>query len=378
MEPVKKVKLAVVVLLGVMMLFVLGGCDAEEAGSPADEVPTINVSYIMTNHHTPLVAALKDAGNASGEEGVAYIEELTPRQRYELYDGEELVATLNLIESQSGAESATMFAQENIDIGLASSTAMLNGIDKGTNIKIVSPLQNEGIAVVFPEGSGVQGWEEFEGYVEESSDPVRLGYHSPTSAPKILIESALHEMDYTLTHDVQDQDADILLVDLKNTSNLVPSLSSGQVEAMVAPDPTPAVAEEEGVGEIAFQVRDMPPNDKWKDSPCCVTAARDEIIEEYSREMEVFMEVLDYYCEWSNDNMIEAADLTAEFMGISQEAAREAAMSYSVHPTDRWENSMEIYMDTLDDMGMFENELNDENYEDARDLMYDFSFIPSQ
>lgn len=74
--------------------------------------------------------------------------------------------------------------------------------------------------------------------------PVKLGYHSPTSAPKILIEAALFEAGLRLTGDANATkgEADVLLVDLKSVANFNSALTSGQVDFWVAPAPTPQVA----------------------------------------------------------------------------------------------------------------------------------------
>ena len=49
----------------------------------------------------------------------------------------------------------------------------------------------------------------------------------------------------------------------------------------VAPSRYPEAAEYEGFGEIALRLTDSPRERRWYDFPCCVYAARTEIIEQY-------------------------------------------------------------------------------------------------
>lgn len=204
------------------------------SGGPEQEAPTLNVSYQFGNHHIPFVAAmykgeeLKDLGY--------HLKEMALKEKFELYAGDKKVANLDIIVAKSGAETATLFAQKHIDIGLGSVTAMLTGIDRGTPFKILSPIQTEGIGVVFPKDCNIEDWDSFEEYINRSSIPVKLGYHSPTSAPKMVLESALYEAGFKITEDANDSAADILLVDLKEMANLIPSLISKQVDGWVGPD----------------------------------------------------------------------------------------------------------------------------------------------
>ena len=242
--------------------------------------PRLYCGYVFTTHHTPLMAAVHK-GEQFKQSG-AWLKPMVERQKYELLDksGKSL-AVLNLIVSKSGSETATLFAQGRMDIGLASSTAFISGIDKGTPMKILCPLHVDGMGMVFPEKSTLSGWKDVERYIKESKRPVKIGYHSPTSAPRIVFEGALHKAGFTITEDANDQKADILLVDLKSTSNLIPALVSKQVDCWVGPAPHPSVAEFKKVGHVALDSRDLPPPGAWQDFPCCVMGAGEELIKKH-------------------------------------------------------------------------------------------------
>lgn len=109
---------------------------------------------------------------------------------------------------------------------------MLSAIDNGTQIKVLAPTQADGIAMVGSFNGPVKDWNSLMKFIKESKTPVKIGYHSSTSAPKILLEAALFEEGLRLTGDASmtKKDADILLVDLKSIANFNVALTSKQVD----------------------------------------------------------------------------------------------------------------------------------------------------
>ncbi len=366
------VGILVIVLLA--SVFLMTGCGNQKPATTGDEeLATLNVSYIFTNHQTPLIVAMKQ-GEAFKDQGT-YLKEVVPKEKYELYSDGKKVCKVNIITAKSGSETATLFAQGHIDIGLASVTAVMNAIDSGTAVKILSPIQTEGMALVFPKGSNIKDWTSFENYVKSSSKPVIMGYHSPTSAPKIVFEAALFDAGLKVTQDANDTSADILLVDLKETSNFIPALISKQVEGWVGPSPFPEVAVEENVGQIVEQLRDLPPAGKWHDTPCCVVAASDKIISECPEEVEAFMRLIGLNSAWCNQNLTEAAHITADWIGISKEESEKASLKYMSAPSDSWTEGVGVYQKTLDNMGKFSGSLKGKELKDTESLLFDFQFV---
>ena len=117
--------------------------------------------------------------------------------------------------------------------------------------------------------------------IKASATPFKIGYHSPTSAPRVVFEGALHKAGFKISGNPNDVDADILMVDLKSTSNLIPALLSRQVDCWVGPAPHPAVAEHKNAGHIGLDSRDLPPKGDWVDFPCCVMGASDKLIADH-------------------------------------------------------------------------------------------------
>ncbi|MDD2218838.1 MAG: ABC transporter substrate-binding protein [Desulfoplanes sp.] len=350
-------------------LIVLLGSMAQ-AGTKA---PIYNVGYIFTTHQTPLIVAMSK-GEEFKDFGV-YLKPVVEKMKYALMDGDTKLATLNIIVAKNGSETTTLFAMDRMDIGLASGTAIMSGIDKGTKIKIVCPLHVDGMGLVFPKGSTVTGWDGVLAYIKNSKRPVKIGYHSPTSAPRIVIEGALNKAGLKVTQDATDFNADVLLVDLKSTSNLIPALMGKQVDAWVGPAPHPEVAELKNVGHIALDLRDLPPAGEWHNFPCCVMAVRQDIIDENPTVVEKMVELMTKCGEWSNTHTAEQSQIVSRWIGVPAEAVEKSTIIYTTTPSDNWMHGEAVFLDILNGMHKFKGQLKDKTLAEAKPFLYDFRFV---
>lgn len=360
--------------MAVAALLVMACVGTGVAGAADNAVPELQLGYVFTTHHTPLmVAAIKgDTFKACG----AYLVPMVPKQKYRLVsaDGEPL-AVLNFLVSKSGSETTTLFAMNQLDLALASSTAFMSGIDKGTKIKILCPLHVDGMAMVFPAGSTVNGYDDVAAAIRASKTPFKIGYHSPTSAPRVVFEGALHKAGFTITGNPNDVDADILMVDLKSTSNLIPALLGKQVDCWVGPAPHPSVAEFKGVGHIGLDSRDLPPVGEWRDFPCCVMGATERLIADRPEIVQAMTNLMTEVAGWSNRNKGEAARITAQWIGAPEEAVAKSAIIYTTDPTKNWLSGEEIFLNMLKSMNKLKGSLESADNETAPPLLYDFTFV---
>lgn len=338
------------------------------------KIPSLYLGYVFTTHHTPLLVAAKkgEALKASG----AYLEPMVDKQKYKLMseDGTAL-AVLNFIVSKSGSETATLFAMNRLDFGLASSTAFMSGVDKGMKAKVLCPLHVDGISMVFPAGSTVNGYEDVAKAIKKSKHAFKLGYHSPTSAPRVAFEGALTKAGFTITTNPHDVDADILMVDLKSTSNLIPALLSHQVDAWVGPAPHPVVAESKGVGHIGLNSRDLPPKGEWEDFPCCVLGASDQMIDEQPEIVQAFTDLLTGAAQYSNEHKVETAAISAAWLGVPASAVEKSAIIYSTDPTEKWLAGEASFLSVLNSMNKFKGKLKDAELAGISPIFFDFSFV---
>ena len=348
--------------------------DQEGLESSVDnETPTFKIGYIYTNHQTPLMMAAAK-GDSFMEQGI-YLKEVISKEKYVLMEDEKPIANLELVVNKSGSETMTMLAQGHCDIGLASNTAFITSKDQGNDVKILAPVHTEGIGLVVGVDSGIEGWENFVNAVESGDKPYTVGYHSPTSAPLILFEAALQEAGISYSKNPEDVDASIMLMDLKGTGNLIPAMTSGQVQAWVGPSPYLELAVTEKVGKIALDMKHLPPEGQWYDFPCCVIGTTDRVALENSYEMEKIVELISKSADYCNEHMDEAAQVTSDFTGVSLDAAKLSTIKYTANPSEEWINNMGLTYNTLKDTGKISNQLMEDDFEEAKDKIVDFSFI---
>lgn len=366
-----------IIFLGLLILsIILIGCSNDKEavdGDSKNEIPTLKVGYIFTNHQTPLMVAA-EKGEEFKENGV-YLKEIAERQKYALIENDKTLANIELVVTKSGSETMTMMGQGHIDMGLASSAACITAIDKGTKIKILNPVHTEGIGLVTSKESSINDWDDFKKAAQESDSPIKVGYHSPTSAPVILFEAALSDSNLTGTYDPVNMDADILFVDLKGTNNLIPALTSNQVDAWVGPSPYPELSVTEGVGKIVLDMKHLPPEGKWHDFPCCVTSATEAVIEKNPEVVEAFSKLLTSAADYSEKHKDEAAKITSDFTGVSEEAAKMATIKYTTDPSKIWVENVGLIFEALKKANKLSDDFVDRDYESIKEEIYDFSFV---
>ncbi|WP_421902733.1 CmpA/NrtA family ABC transporter substrate-binding protein [Maridesulfovibrio sp.] len=358
----------------VILATLLLACSFTCGAAKAAKLPSLYMGYVFTTHHTPvMVAAIK--GKEFQQKG-AYLEEMVPKQKFKLFNAEgKPLAVINLIVSKSGSETATLFAMNRMDLGLASSTAFMSGIDKGTKMKILCPLHVDGMSMVFPEDSKINGYEDVAAAIKASKTPFKIGYHSPTSAPRIAFEGALHKAGFKITGNPNDMDADILMVDLKSTSNLIPALLSKQVDCWVGPAPHPVVAEHKHVGHIGLDSRDLPPAGAWTDFPCCVMGASEQIIADQPEVVQAMTDLMTAASKWSNTHKEEAADISAKWIGVPAEAVEKSTIIYTTDPTENWIKGEAEFIAMLNSMNKFKGKMKGADITAAKPILFDFSFV---
>lgn len=343
------------------------------SGTHAADIPTVKVGYIFTTHHTPFIVAAQK-GEAFKGMGV-YLRPVVAKDKYELMAGGKPIAVLQLIVTKSGSETAALFARNQLDLGMASVTAIMSGIDKKTPMKILSPLQTEGMGLVVPKDSPLKDWDSFLAHLRGTKKPVKIGYHSPTSAPRIVLEGALKQAGIKVTEDPNDQSAQVLLADLKETTNIIPALASKQVDAIVGPSPFPEVAVSRGVGRIIVNLRDLPPKGYWHDFPCCITVGSEQTIASHPEVVQKFVELMAKTNVWCNKNRLEAASLTAQWIGLPADTAKSSMLVFLPKFTQGWMKGADKLMGILNGMGNFKGQLKGKSIEEVKPILFDTRFI---
>ncbi len=340
----------------------------------AADVPTLRASYSLTTHQEAFMVSMA-RGEKFKDSGV-WLEPGGEREKFDLYADGKKVARLNVIVTKSGSEATSLFAQNHLDLTTNSFPAMLSGIDRGTKIKVLAPLQADAIAMVARNDIKAKGWKGFSDYVKHSKKPVAVGYHSPTSAPKIVFEAAMDKAGLKITGDANatKADADILMIDLKGIPNVIPALVANQVEFAVVPAPTPEVVEAKKQGHVVLQMKELPPAGAWKSFPCCCVAGREEVIEKNPEAVKAYVRLLAAASDWCRKNKKEAAAETANWLGLEPEVIARAEMEFSTKVTKGWLKNAELYPEMLNRLGQLTGKLKDKKLSEVKDEVFDFRF----
>ena len=339
----------------------------------AEKLPVIRVGYIFTTNHTPFMAAMSQGPKMAV--GGYSLNPVIPKEKYELVKDGKPVAMLDILVVKSGSETSTLFAQKHLDMALCSITAILSGIDKGVPMKIVSPLVLASGGLVVLKDSSVNTWADFTARAKAAKQPLKIGYHSPNSAPIIILEAALRSEGITMSSDPNKADVNVTLVDLKGTTNLLPALASKQVDAVVGPEPFPQTAAFRGAGRVVEELRSMPPAGKWKEYPCCVVTASDAMIAEKPELVRHFAHFIAAANKWSNENLEQASTLGATWIGLPEEVGKMQQLRFLSEFTDNWKQGADGYLDVLNKAGYFKGSLKDKNFTQAENLLVDYRFL---
>lgn len=337
------------------------------------EVPVVNFAWDFDLHGSALLAAVvkgedfKDSGY--------YFKTVIDKQQYELYKGQEKIALVNTIVTKGSSETAVMMGQGRIDCCVNSSTGMMSGYDQGTDIQMLCPIHVDGISLVFAPGSEVYGWEAVEKTIKDSPVPFRIGFHSPTSAPRVLVQAALERSGLKVTLDPNDEKADVLLVNLNGSKNLLSSLTNNIVDAWTGPSHHPELAENMGFGKIALKLKDFPPQGQWLDFPCCVFAASKKFITEQPEIVQGLVNLLTWSANWCQNNRDEAAPILAGIIGVPEDVVKKAEIVFTTKPTQKWLEGEGLYVEMLNRLGMFDGRMKGKKFDEVKDVIFNFQFI---
>ena len=266
----KKVYAVFAILISSLVL--LAGCVQEKPS----EVPTLTVAYLPTDHHAALFVACDNPDLFKNNYGI-YLKAVKDKEKYELYKGDKKIANVKVVKVvKGGASIMSLMTQGQVDVALVGNPPVIFYIDKGTNAKIIMNLHTEGSAVVVRSDIPVSSWEEFVNWIKEQhkeGNQVKIGHPLTTSIQYVMIKDALKAEGITYTEDPNNKSAMVLLWNCKGQVTMPQMLAQKQLDAVIAWEPTPEVLKTKNIGKPIIYSQDLPPNDMWKNHPCCVIVA---------------------------------------------------------------------------------------------------------
>ena len=235
-------------------------------GCAKDEAPTLKVGHVGHDHQAALYVACLE-GERFKKNYNLYLKPVKEKEFYELYDRGKKIANVELYRSGGGSKMPTLMSHGHFEMGFGGVAAVAFFVDKGSPMKIISPLHTKGDMLVVHPSIPVDSWDGFLSWVKKEEEQIRVGYKNPVAVAKLIFERALQEEGISFTGDKSERNTEILMVHMKGEENLIPGLQIKIIDAYVSNNPWCAIAESKGVGKIVADLNDLPPG-LWKEHPC--------------------------------------------------------------------------------------------------------------
>jgi NitT/TauT family transport system substrate-binding protein len=341
----------------------------------AAQTPVLKVGHVGHDHHAALYVAAK-AGEVFRQDYGIWLKEIRDKQLYELRDGEELVAEVELYKAGGGSQMPTMMSQGNFDVGLGGVAAVAFFVDKGSPMKIIAPLHSKGDMLVVKPGLEIDGWPGFVEWIRAQNGQVKIGYKSPVAVALLIFQRALQEAGISYTGDVADTKADILLVNMKEEANLNSGLQTGQIDGYVSNNPWCAIAEDKGIGKCVAELHDLPPG-VFTDHPCCCIAANNAAMEKQGPQIQKFLELLAVATQFIALRPDEAVPYVAQWIGTTPgvEEVSMATSGYSMEPSKAFLDGMWVWYEEMARLDKITDKLKGVTREQFEEMTYDFSLL---
>ncbi len=339
------------------------------------EVPTLKVGHVGHDHHTALYVAALNEELFKKDHGF-YLKEVRAKQLYELYEQNELVCELELFKAGGGSKMPTAMAQGTFDVGFGGLAAVAFFVDKGTPMKIISPLHSKGDMLVVGNHIEANNWEEFVAFLNKRTEPLKIGFKAPKAIALLILEGALKEEGISYTYDASDLTSKVLLVNQKGAKNLNPALANQIIDAYAANNPFCALAKEKGVGRSIADLNDLPPG-LWKDHPCCVIAAMNKVVEEKKEAIVKFLELMVLATNYINQQPEIAVESASKWIGTSIDVEKESipTSGYLTIPSEKWINGTYVWKNSMEDLGHIKGQLKGKSNQEVKSLLLDLSLI---
>jgi len=329
------------------------------------------------DHHSALyVAAL--AGKEFQTPYGIWFEEVRPKELYKLRDGDKTVCEVELYKAGGGSDMPAAMSQGTFDVGFGGVAAVAFFIDKGSPMKLISPLHSKGDMLVMKKDLNLDSWPAFVAWLKAQTGQVRIGFKNPVAVAELIFKRALKEEGISFTNDVADTKAKVLFVLMKDEANLNTGLQTDQIDGYVSNNPWCAVAESKGIGKCVAELHDLPPG-VFRDHPCCCIAANTAAIGKLGPQIEKFLELMAVSTQFIALEREKSAGYAARWIGTTPEVELKsmATSGYSMEPNAAFLDGMWVWYQEMVKAEKIKDKLKDKTREDFEGLSYDFSLLKS-
>ena len=329
-----------------LLLLTLSACTQPEP----EKLPTLRIGHAPHDHHAPLYIAAMNP-DFFRENGGVYLKEVSFRKEYILISNNRELANV-IIDSTTGGKKLIRTLDENLnDITFGGVPAMINFIDKGSEIEILLPVMSEGAGLVVHKDMPVSKWEEFVQHVNTQTKPLKIGYKTAVSNQNLIFETALKSVSIPFTKNGDDppDGTKIILVNLFGAKNLIPATQNGVIDGFVVNQPFVAMAEYKGAGKMIASLSDLPPAGKWKNSPCCALAGNKKFVAAHPQVVDQLLALLLRANKFITENTEQSAQQIAKWLDIDPEIERRSlpTIKYTTKYDEDWKRGVDYWVESM-------------------------------
>lgn len=362
-----------------IVLLLLAGIFVAPAMASDLAVPAIRVGHVGHDHQIALYVAAEAGKSLESRYGV-YFKELKPQEVYELHDNGKLVANVHMVRVGGGAKMPAALEQGHIEVGLGGLGPVIKFVDKGSPIKVLAPLNNDGDALVLRNDFAAATWDDFVKDVRTSKKPVRIGYKDPMANAYMIFIRALSEEGIRYGQEPVDKDGksvQVIMMNLQGEENALPSLEGGIVDGVVVNEPSPSVIVHKKVGKRLTNLSALPPEGKWKGHPCCVVVASDTALREKRPVIKSLLKAIAAGGDLMSGDMEKAFAAEAKWTKTAPEAGRKSIMNvtYVIRPDDTWIQGVDTWIYMMISSNQFQRNLRGKSPAEVRAAMFDLRIM---
>jgi len=353
---------------------VLIGCQGEPPATT--EAPSIRLGHVGHDHHLALYVAALEGERFKKDFGL-YLKEVKAKEVYDLVDGEKALARLNFIKVGGGARMPAAMSRGEIQIGLGGVTAVAKFADGGQSFKILCPLQTDGDMLVMQKDSSVTDWASFVKAAKEGGKPIKIGYKAPVAVAKMIFERALVAEGIAYGYDATDPKTRVVLVNFGSEKSPIPMMESKAIDGFVMNQPGVAVAVNKGLGKVVSELRDLPPEGKWVNHPCCCICATQQTLETYPEILKALFKVILLSTQLINQDQDLAIDCASRWTKYDLAVEKDSVptITYLAEPTDSWVAGMKTWAEMVKGVKLFTGKYADASPEAFVDDLLDLALV---
>jgi len=345
----------------------------------AAELPVLKVGHVGHDHQIALYVAA-DEGKALEERYGVYLEKLKDQEAYILHDKGSAVAQIQIIRVGGGSKMPAALEQGHIEVGMGGLGPVAKFVDKGADMKVLAPLNNDGDALVLGSTMKADGWEAFVSEVKASKRPIKIGYKEPMAVAYMIMIRALEEEGISYGNEPFPADGTpnkVITINLHGLTNALPSLESAIVDGVVVNEPMASILESKGVGRIVADLSSLPPRGRWEGHPCCVVAARGDAIKSKREIIKSLLKAIAAGGDIIARDKNRALRAESRWTRTDREVGKKsiANVDYVYKPDSDWIRGVDTWIDLMNTGGHFNKGLKGKSPQEVRGEILDLRLM---